>query len=95
MAYVAATTFAAINAIAISFKFTPPAFKGAQADTGHIAGTHEAGMRRWLAFRKDELTGVTTFLAEGGLSQILAPPHHVNFSCYAIDKAWIDEYLIP
>ena len=51
MGHFAATTFAAINAITISFKFTPPAFKGAQADTGHIAGTRIAGRRRWLAFR--------------------------------------------
>jgi len=51
MAYMAAINFTAINAIAISFKFTPPAFKGAQADTGHIAGTRMAGRRRWLAFR--------------------------------------------
>jgi hypothetical protein len=41
--HLAATTFTAIYTIASSFKFTPPTFKGAQADTGHIAGTHKAG----------------------------------------------------
>jgi len=34
MAYVAATTFTVINTISSSLKFTPPAFKGAQADKG-------------------------------------------------------------
>jgi hypothetical protein len=43
MAYMAATAFTAINTIASSFKFTPPTFKGAQADTGHIACPDKAG----------------------------------------------------
>jgi len=51
MGNLAATTSTATNTIAISFKFTPPAFKGAQADTSHIAGPHKASRRRWLAFR--------------------------------------------
>jgi len=57
MSHFAGTTFTAIHAIAISFKFTPPAFKGAQADIGHITGT-----RRWLAFRDLRAVGLPLFL---------------------------------